>query len=85
MVASKEGEIRLEFRLWHQELRNILIDQGLQGYKQDALEKYFKNKVTKEDLRAYLELLLKEDKVQKFRYAGKYWWRATRNILDDEV
>lgn len=85
MESSKEDSVELKFRLWHQELRNILVEQGLQGYRQDALERHFKHRVPIDDLRAYLELLLKEDKVQKFRYRAKYWWRATTVILESEV
>lgn len=79
MVASKEGK-DLTFRMWHQEINNLLIQQGLQGYTQKALLRYFKNRVDPDEVRAYLELLLKEDKVQKFKYKADYWWRATVNL-----
>lgn len=79
MVASKEGKT-LTFRQWHQELNNLLIQQGLQGYKQKAILSYFKNRVNPDEVTGYLELLLKEDKVQKFRYKSDFWWRATINL-----
>ncbi len=79
MVASSEGK-DLTFRLWHQELNNLLIQQGLQGYVEKAIVRYFKNRVDSDEVRAYLELLLKEDKVQKFKYKRDFWWRATVNL-----
>ena len=84
MEPSSEGET-LRPRLWHQELRNHLIQQGVQGFMQRAILKYFNNRVPTEDVTAYLELLLKEDKVQKFRWNGNVWWRATTEILNDDV
>lgn len=84
MVQSEEGR-PLTFRMWHQELRNHLIQQGLQGFKQKAILVYFRGRVDEEEVKAYLELLLKEDKVQKFKYKQDFWWRATTNILDEEV
>jgi hypothetical protein len=82
MESSAEGE-PLTFRMWHQELRNILIDRGLQGYKQKALTDYFKKRVDGEEVKGYLELLLKEDKVQKFWYRTDFYWRATTEILKE--
>jgi hypothetical protein len=79
MESSKEGKA-LTFRQWHQELNNLLIGQGLQGYKERAILSYFKHRVDPEELRGYLELLLKEDRVQKFRYKRDFWWRATVNL-----
>lgn len=84
MESSTEGKA-LTFRMWHQELRNHLIEQGMQGFKQKAIITAFSPRVHPEDLKAYLELLLKEDKVQKFKYKGDYWWRATIEILKEEV
>lgn len=84
MVASEEGK-PLRFRQWHQELRNLLIQQGLTGYRQRALLTYFDKTANPDDVKAYLELLLKEDKVQKFKYKSEYWWRATTEILKEEV
>jgi hypothetical protein len=79
MEPSKEGKA-LTYRQWHMEVDNLLIQQGLQGYRERALVTYFKNRVSDEDLKAYLELLLKEDKAQKFKYKRDYWWRATINL-----
>ena len=79
MESSQEGKA-LTYRMWHQELNNLLIQQGLQGYTEKALTRYFKNRVNVDDLKGYLELLLKEDKVQKFKYKRNYYWRATVNL-----
>jgi hypothetical protein len=81
MESSKEGKaITLRYRQWHQELHNILIEQGLQGYSYRAIARYFKGRIDNEELQGYLELLLKEDKVQKFRWKRDYHWRATVNL-----
>ena len=66
--------------MWHQEIDNLLIEQGLQGFTERALIRHFKNRVPEEDLKGYLELLLKEDKLQKFRYKKDFYWRATINL-----
>lgn len=79
MVASKEGRA-LTFRMWHQELDNLLIQQGLQGYTERAIVRYFKNRVNDDEVKGYLELLLKEDKAQKFKYKRDFYWRATINL-----
>ena len=79
MTVHDEGE-KLPFRMWHQELCNALIEQGLQGYTQKAIIQHFKNRVSEDEVIGYLELLLKEEKVQKFRYRRHYYWRATINI-----
>jgi hypothetical protein len=69
--------------MWHQELRNALILQGLQGYTEKAIVRYFKNRVHEDEVKGYLELLLKEDKVQKFQYKADVYWRATTEILKE--
>jgi hypothetical protein len=79
MVASQDAKT-LTFRHWHQELNNLLIEQGMQGYPEKTIVRYFKHKVDPNDIRGYLELLLKEDKTQKFKYKRDFWWRATINI-----
>jgi len=66
--------------MWHQECNNILIAAALYGHRFDVLLKHFKDRVDKDELQAYLELLLKEDKAQKFKYKGHFYWRATVNI-----
>jgi len=81
MVASEEGQT-LTYRHWHQALRILLTGQGLQGFRQTALIKHFGD-VDEDELVGYLELLLKEEKVQKFKYKQHIYWRATTNILDD--
>ena len=81
MVALEEGKA-LTFRRWHKEMETLLIQQGLHGTKQSELVKYFKDE-NEEDVIAYLELLLKEDKVQKFKLSRTIYWRATVNILDE--
>ena len=70
----------LTFRHWHQEMNNVLIERGVQGYGQKALLRYFKE-APKEEVLGYLEMLLCEDKVQKFKHGGDYIWRATTEIL----
>jgi hypothetical protein len=80
MVASEEGKA-LTFRMWHQEMQNLLIQQGLHGVRESAILKHFAD-VHEDDVIGYLELLLKEDKAQKFRYNRHVYWRATVNILD---
>lgn len=82
MVASDEGKA-LTFRRWHKLLEQLLIGQGLHGGKQSELLKYFEE-ADPDELLAYLELLLKEDKAQKFVYSKNVYWRATVNILDEE-
>jgi hypothetical protein len=79
VVESKEGKV-VTHRLWHQELENLLIEQGLQGFTERAILRYFKNRVSDDELKGYLELLLKEDRVQKFRYKRDFYWRATIKI-----
>jgi len=59
---------------------NILIAAGLHGHRFDVLKKHFKGRADEEELKGYLELLLKEDKAQKFKHNGHYYWRATVNI-----
>ena len=81
MVASEEGRA-LTFRRWHKELEALLIQQGLHGGKQKEILRYFKDE-NKEEVLAYLELLLKEDRAQKFKYGQDYYWRATINILEE--
>lgn len=78
-----EEDRTLTFRRWHQELENLLIGQGIHGAKQSDINKYFKDSVSPEDIEAYLEMLLKEDKAQKFVYNRLNYWRATINILDE--
>jgi len=74
-------EKALTFRHWHQELRNLLIQQGLQGARESAIIKHFKSE-DEDEVVGYLELLLKEDRVQKFKYGRYVYWRATVNILE---
>lgn len=61
-------------------MNNVLIERGFEGYTQKALLRYFKE-APKGEVIGYLEMLLKEDKVQKFKYGGDYIWRATTEIL----
>ena len=82
MESSEEGRT-LTYRRWHQELESLLISMGLHGAKQSDIVKYFKENVMPEDIEAYLEMLLKEDKAQKFVYNRINYWRATINILDE--
>jgi len=79
---SEEGKT-LTFRRWHKLLEQLLINQGLHGGKQSEMIKYF-SEADEDELLAYLELLLKEDKVQKFVLNRTVYWRATVNILNDE-
>lgn len=81
MVASEEGKT-LTFRRWHKLLEQMLIGQGLHGGKQKEIFKYFEE-APNEEIEAYLEMLLKEDKVQKFHYNRDVYWRATINILEE--
>jgi hypothetical protein len=82
-MTDEDGK-ELTFRMWHQELRNALIDRGLAGYTEKAVVKYFKKRVPEDEVKAYLELLLKEDKLQKFQYKSDFYWRATTEILKEE-
>jgi hypothetical protein len=82
MVASEEGKA-LTFRRWHKLLERLLVGQGLHGGKQSEILKYF-DEADPDELLAYLELLCKEDKAQKFVYNRTVYWRATVNILNDE-
>jgi hypothetical protein len=82
MVASEENRT-LTFRRWHKLLEQLLVGQGLHGGKQNEIIKYF-DEADKDELLGYLELLLKEDKVQKFVYNKTIYWRATINILNEE-
>jgi len=61
-------------------MNNTLIERGFEGYTQRALVRHFKTE-PKEDVIAYLELLLKENKAQKFKYNNDIIWRATTEIL----
>jgi hypothetical protein len=79
--SSGEGKA-LTFRLWHHEMNNLLIQQGLHGVRESAIVKHFKD-IDEDEVVGYLELLLKEDKVQKFKYSRYTYWRATVNILDE--
>ena len=80
MESSSEGK-PVTFRQWHQELEKVLISQGLSGVRESAIIKHFTD-VHEDEVVGYLELLLKEDKVQKFKYTRHIYWRATNNILD---
>jgi hypothetical protein len=79
-MESSEEARALSFRNWHQEMNNILIERGIQGYGQKAILRYFKQE-PKEEVIGYLEMLLKENKVQKFKYGSDFIWRATTEIL----
>jgi hypothetical protein len=81
MVTPEEGKT-LTYRAWHQELELLLIAQGLSGARETAITKHFTD-IHDEAIIAYLELLLKEDKVQKFKYLRNTYWRATVNILNE--
>ena len=79
----EEGKT-LYHKMWHQELRNLLIAQGLQGVRQSAILKHFKD-VDEDEIIGYLELLLKENRLQKFKYQRHIYWRATTEILKEPV
>ena len=81
MESLEEGKA-VTYRVWHKELELLLIGQGLQGVRESAIVKHFKD-VDEDDVVAYLELLLKEDKAQKFKYTRHVYWRATVNILNE--
>jgi hypothetical protein len=78
---TEEGKA-LTYRRWHQEMELLLVSLGLHGTSEPQLIKHFKD-VHPDEIKAYLELLLKEDKAQKFLYSRKNYWRATVNILDE--
>ena len=80
MVASEEGQ-DLALRHWHQELELVLINEGLSGAREDKILKHFKD-IVPEEVTGYLELLVKEDRAQKFKYSRHNYWRATVNILN---
>jgi hypothetical protein len=81
-MESPEESKTLTFRMWHQEMNNLLIQQGLHGVRESAIIKHFKD-VDEDEVVGYLELLLKEDKAQKFKYSRHIYWRATVNILNE--
>lgn len=81
MESLEEGR-SLTYRRFHQELELLLIDQGLAGGREDKILKHFKD-IDPDEVKGYLELLVKEDKAQKFRYSRSIYWRATVNILDE--
>lgn len=81
MEQFEEGKA-LSFRRWHKEMDTVLIERGIQGYGQKALLRYFKNE-PKEEVLGYLDMLHKENKVQKFKWAKDTYWRATTEILCD--
>jgi hypothetical protein len=82
MVTSEEDKT-LTFRRWHAECNTLLISLGIHGSRQSEIVKHF-NEEPAEDVVAYLEMLLKEDKAQKFIYNRNPYWRATVNILEEE-
>jgi hypothetical protein len=81
MVASEEGKA-LTFRRWHKLLEQLLIGQGLHGGKESEIIKYF-DEADPDEIKAYLEMLLKEDKAQKFVLNRTNYWRATIHILNE--
>jgi hypothetical protein len=66
--------------MWHAELDTLLINQGLQGFTERAIVRWVGKRGTVDEVKGYLELLLKEDKVQKFKYKRDFYWRATVNL-----
>jgi hypothetical protein len=54
---------------------------GIHGARQNEILKHFKDE-PEDQVLGYLELLLKEDKAQKFKYNRYIYWRATVNILN---
>jgi hypothetical protein len=78
-----DEERTLTFRRWHKLLEQLLVGQGLHGGKQSEIIKYFPE-ADKDELLAYLEMLVKEDKAQKFVFSKHVYWRATVNMLNDE-
>jgi hypothetical protein len=79
-MEQPQKDKTLTFRSWHLEMNNVLIERGFQGYTQKALVRYFKD-APKEEVLGYLDVLHKENKVQKFKYANDFVWRATTEIL----
>lgn len=79
MEQPKEDQ-DLTFRHWHQEMINVLIEAGFQGYTQKALLRHFK-KEPKEEVLGFLDMLHRENKAQKFKHPPDIIWRATTEIL----
>lgn len=79
MEQSEEARA-LTFRHWHTEMDATLIRGGIQGYTQRQLIRYFKGE-PKDEVVGYLEVLLKENKAQKFKHNSEIIWRATTEIL----
>lgn len=79
MEQSEEARA-LTFRHWHQEMINVLIEAGFQGHTQKALLRHFK-KEPKDEVLGFLEMLVKENKAQKFKHGTDIIWRATDQIL----
>jgi hypothetical protein len=74
----------LTYRRWHQELELLLIQMGVHGARQDQIVKHFKGSAQSDEIVGYLEMLVKEDKAQKFEYGRYPYWRATVNILNND-
>lgn len=75
---------------WDEIIIAYLIKGGTNGWSWDSLVRRYQSQVTREELRAFLEALKAEGKVDSFKVpastgvgAPKTVWRATSKILED--
>lgn len=72
---------------WQVLLVNYLIGGGTVGRSQTEVTFKLKNHVKVPEFMNYLEVLVAQEKVQKFRLPSRgnkvTYWRATTKILDD--
>lgn len=70
---------------WQEELARMLIDGGTDGVRQSVITKRFTNWRTADELLNELEVLVAQNKAQKFVIHGRgrpvTIWRATTLIL----
>lgn len=73
---------------WREEIELMLIEGGTDGVKQGAFTDHLSNYCDADKIVAHLELLLSQNKVQKFlpetrRGRPPIIWRATTLIMED--
>lgn len=62
---------------WQEIVLRMLLDAGAEGVRYSHLSNNVDHLVRSHELESYLESLRVEHAVQKFRYGGAYYWRAT--------
>jgi hypothetical protein len=73
---------------YKEEIEMMLVEGGTDGVKQSVFTASLMNYCTSDEITEYLELLLVQDKVQKFNVTQKRGrpatiWRATTLIMED--